>query len=144
MLCLLHRPIYFSSYRPVPPILANFLQLHHPLRLPQLDSYLGNMTYRMQLLVESLGTDLSCNLGEEFHHYGDHSHNTAFAKFKKNFYFNLPKNFLSARSSIADLGLAFWSSSCSSSCWDLDLIFSKSDKFWSMLTSLSSNHFKHV
>ena len=52
--------------------------------------------------------------------------------------------FLSARSSIADLGLAFWSSSSSSCSWDLDLIFSKCDMFWSMLTSLSSNHFKHV
>ena len=37
----------------------------------------------------------------------------------------------SARSSIADLGLAFWS--CSG---DLFLIFSKCVMFWSMLTSL--------
>ena len=47
---------------------------------------------------------------------------------------------LSARSLIADLGLAFWSSS---SC-DTFLIFNKYDMFWSMLTSLSTNKLKHV
>ena len=50
---------------------------------------------------------------------------------------------LSARSSIADLGLAF-SSSASSCSGDLYLIFSKFDMLWSILTSLLSNHLKHV
>ena len=53
-------------------------------------------------------------------------------------------SFLSPRSSIVDLGLAFWSSPFCSSSGDLYLIFSKCDMLWSMLTSLLSNHWKHV
>ena len=48
--------------------------------------------------------------------------------------------FLSARSAIADLGLAFESSSSCSSSGDLFLIFSKCDMFLPMLTSLSAIH----
>ena len=48
--------------------------------------------------------------------------------------------FFCARSSITDLGLAF----LFFFSWDLFLIFRKCDMFLSMLTSLSSNKFKHV